>query len=468
MDVISLADSAVKEALKRGCDAAEVFIRTKRIISAEAKDGEVEAIEAATDVGAAVRVIKNKRLGFSYTTNCDELYQAVEKAVQSVSWADADEYNGIPESSLYPQHEGRTGELLILDREIEDISKDEAIKKALLLEEGALKYDERVKKVRKAMAFFSTSATTIYNSKGVSISYNGTSVSAQVGALAQDGNDNQMGWDYSVSRRLSEVDFTEVGHNAAKMAVELLGARRISPVKVPVVLNQSSSCSFLGILSASLSADAVQKKKSMLSDKTGKEIISSLISVIDDGLMPWGIGTRPVDDEGIPSYRKELISKGVLTGFIHNTYTARKAGCAPTGNSVRGNFKGLPGVDVTNLYIEAKGQGSRAKKEGTEAQRHKVVRSQNNIELIKSISKGILVLETMGMHTANPISGDFSIGISGLWIENGEIAYPVKEAIISGNILELFKNVEAVGEDLKFYGNIGSPSLLIGGMDVSA
>ncbi|MBI4687400.1 MAG: TldD/PmbA family protein [Nitrospirae bacterium] len=456
MDVISLADNAVKEALRRGCDAAEVFIKTKSIISAEAKDGEVEALEAATDIGAAVRVIKNKRLGFSYTTNCDELWQTVERAAQSVSWADADEYNGIPEPSLYPQHEGRTAELLILDREIEDISKDEAIKKALLLEEGALKYDKRVKKVRKAMAFFSTSATTIHNSNGVSISYNGTSVSAQVGALAQDGNDTQMGWDYSASRKLNNIDFTEVGHNAAEMAVALLGARRISPVKVPVVLNQSASCSFLGILSSSLSADAVQKKKSMLSDKTGKEIISPLISVIDDGLMPWGLGTKPVDDEGIASYRKGLISRGVLTGFIHNTYTAKRAGCAPTGNAVRGSFKGLPGVDVTNLYIEAK----RSQESG--------VRSQNNIELIKSISKGILVLETMGMHTANPISGDFSIGISGLWIENGEPAYSVKEAIISGNILELFKKVEAVGDDLKFYGNIGSPSLLIGEMDVSA
>lgn len=170
--------------------------------------------------------------------------------------------------------------------------------------------------------------------------------------------------------------------------------------------------------------------------------------------MPWGIGTKPVDDEGMPGSKKTLISEGRLTGFIHNTYTAKKDGAASTGNAVRGSFKSLPGVDVTNLYIEP-------------AEKPRV-KGQGNNSLIKSVSKGILVLDAMGVHTANPISGDFSIGISGLWIENGEVAYPVKEALISGNILDMFKKVKGVGNDLRFYGSIGSPSLLIGEMDISA
>ena len=165
--------------------------------------------------------------------------------------------------------------------------------------------------------------------------------------------------------------------------------------------------------------------------------------------MAWGTGTKPVDDEGVPVRNKTLISGGVLRGFFHNTYTARKDGTVSTGNAVRGSSKSLAGIDATNLFLK---------------------RADGNSEngLIKSVSKGVLVLGAMGVHTANPISGDFSIGISGLWIENGETVYPFKEAVISGNILEMFNKVEAIGNDLRFYGNVGSPSLLIGDMDISA
>jgi PmbA protein len=172
------------------------------------------------------------------------------------------------------------------------------------------------------------------------------------------------------------------------------------------------------------------------------------VDIIDDGTMEWKTGTSPVDDEGVPSRNKTLISQGILNGYIHNTYTAKKDGIASTGNAVRHSSKSLPGVGATNLFI----------KSGAKSQ----------LEMIKSLPKGILILGAMGVHTANPISGDFSVGISGLWIENGRALYPVKEAVISGNILELFNRVEEIGNDLRFYGSIGSPSLLIGDMDISA
>jgi PmbA protein len=148
-----------------------------------------------------------------------------------------------------------------------------------------------------------------------------------------------------------------------------------------------------------------------------------------------------------------------LDNYIYNTYAAKKAGVRSTGNAVRSSHKALPGIDVTNFYLKPdKNQLSAVSGQ----------RSEKNNKLIKSLSKGILILNAMGLHTANPISGDFSIGISGLWIENGETAYPIKEAVMSGNILDLFKKLEALGSDMEFYGNIGSPSLLIGNMDISA
>lgn len=441
MDNDSLARDVIKEAQKKGCDRAEVFIKAGKKLSVEAKDGKVEALEVAEDFGMAIRVIKKGRLGFSFTTKPEEFRQTLKKAIEGSRWTSPDEYNDIP-------HYSPPSEVAVLDREIENISEEDAIKKALLLEEGALNLDERIKKVRKAVTILYRGETTIHNSRGINISYKDTSATAYVIALASDARDSQTGWDLAVSRRLSDIDFASIGASAGKKAVMLLGAKKISPLKVPIVLEPSSASSFLGILSASLSAEAVQKGRSMLIGKTGKTIISPAINVIDDALIPWGAGTKPVDDEGVPASRKTLISRGSLMSFIHNTYTAKKDGVISTGNAMREGFKSLPGIDITNLYIEPS--------------------NSEEFGLIKSLSNGILILDVMGMHTANPISGDFSIGISGLWIENGETVYPIKEAIISGNILELFKNVEGIGRDLRFYGRLGSPSLLIGGVDISA
>ncbi|MBI4697514.1 MAG: TldD/PmbA family protein [Nitrospirae bacterium] len=463
MDVKLLAEGVIKKALNKGCDKAEVFIKTSKGISAEAKDGGVDALESSREFGIALKVIKNKRLGFSFTTGADGVEDMISDAVKGAEWTAPDEYIDIPE--FMP-----ASEALVMDEKMKDIKEDDIIKKAILLERSTLDLDSRINKVRKAGVSIGMGSTTIVNSKGVNISYESGYITAQVMALASDGQDSQMGWDFAMSRRMSDVDCVSVAQGASKRALQLLGARKISNVKVPVILDSSVAKDFLGIFSSSLSAEAVQKGRSFLKGKAGKKIISPLINIIDDGLIPWHAGTKPADDEGVPASRKVLVEGGVLTGFIHNTYTANKDGVRSTGNAVRGGFRGLPGVDVTNLYIE--------RQETVDSRQETVdrvqgfegpgVRGQDNNRLIKSLSKGLLILETMGIHTANPISGDFSIGVSGLWIEGGEIAYPVKEAVMSGNILELFNNIQDVGDDLRFYGKIGSPGLLTGEVDISA
>jgi PmbA protein len=163
--------------------------------------------------------------------------------------------------------------------------------------------------------------------------------------------------------------------------------------------------------------------------------------VLDDGLLEGGLGTAPTDDETVPMKKKTVIERGRLTMFLYNTYTANKDKTASTGNGMRGGFKGLPGVGLTNLYIEP-GDSTLQ-------------------DLMASVGRGLYITEVMGMHTANPISGDFSVGATGFWIEKGEKAYPVREITIAGNILDLMKNVAVVGSDIRFSGRIGSPSLLI-------
>jgi PmbA protein len=220
--------------------------------------------------------------------------------------------------------------------------------------------------------------------------------------------------------------------------------------KSPVILDNSVATEFLGIFSSLLSSESVQKGKSLLAHRQGEEVVNPLVSIVDDGLMEHKLGSRPFDDEGVPTSRKYLIKNGVLQGFLYNVYTAKKDGVMSTGNAVRGAFSGLPTVGPTNLYIPASPSSSDPE------------------DLCRVMDRGLYITDAMGIHTANPISGEFSIGVSGLWIDGGVVKHPVKEAVISGNILDLFRRVSSVGSDLRFYGNVGSPSLLIGPTDISA
>ncbi len=261
-----------------------------------------------------------------------------------------------------------------------------------------------------------------------------------------------MGWDADGSRFLKDISFEDVGINAAKRAVQMLGSKKINTIKAPVILDNSVAAEFLGVFESSLTAESVQKGRSLLTGKVGQKVLSSKINLIDSGLIPRRLGTRPFDDEGVPTSDKVLIKDGFLQGYLYNTYTAKKDRVSSTGNAVRGGYTGLPGVGITNLYFKAVSESF-------------VMPFKN---LLSSMDKGLYITEAMGIHTANPISGEFSIGVSGLWIESGEIKFPVKEAVISGDILSLFQKIEAFGDDLRFYGNIGTPSLLIGAIDISA
>ena len=440
---LSIAEDIIKKSLQKGCDAAEVYIIGADSISVEAKEGTVDALEVSRDFGIAVKVIKKHRLGFSFTSLPERAEETINAAMEASEHTCVDKFMDIPD-------ERPPSDVKVFDSELNDIKEEDVIRNALALEKRALSSDEMVKKVRKAEVSVRRGTTAIANSRGVNISYQSGYISASVTLLAvDDKGDSQMGWDFDIRRKLKDLDIAMIGASAAERAIGLLGSRTIIPVRVPVILDPHVSVQFLDILSASLSADAVQKKRSFLTGKVGRKIISDRIDIIDDGVMPWGIGTRPVDDEGVPTSDRSLITEGVLAEYIHNTYTAAKAGTSSTGNASRGGFKSLPGVAVTNLYIKQTGNG-------------------RETELIKSMHKGILITDVMGIHTANPVSGDFSIGISGIWIEGGERKYPVKEALMSGNILDLFIKVEETGRDLRFYGNTGSPSLLVGEMDISA
>jgi PmbA protein len=439
------AEEIVARALKRGADQAELFFKAYRNVSAEIKDQAVESLSSSFSSGFSVRVIRNNRLGFSFSTDIGQAEQVITRAIEAAGSVDEDPFLAFAAPS-------RPGEVRVFDAAIREVKEEDAIAMAMEIESAAYATDRRIRRVRKPAASFTVSETVIANSLGIHARYEATSCSAQATVVAESGEENQTGWDFMGSRILKDMAFAEVGRTAAKSAVGLLGSRKIQGLKTDIILDRSVANEFLGVFASSLSSDAVQKDKSLLAGRLNTAIISPVVNIVDSALLPGRLGSRPVDDEGVAAQATLLIKEGVLLSYLFTTYTAHKGGMISTGNAVRGGYASLPGVGITNLFIEPADASTAVPKD----------------RLLGAIPKGLYIVDAMGIHTVNPISGDFSIGVTGLWIENGEAAFPVKEAVISGNLLDFFKKVSAVGDDMRFYGATGSPSLIISDIDVSA
>ncbi len=442
---LGIAAEIVADALRSGADHAELFFRSYRNLSVEIKDQALESFSSSSNSGYAVRVIRNRRLGFSFSTDIREARNVVSRATEASGSADEDPF-------LTFAVDAPLSDVPVCDDSIRTMQDDTAIRLALQIEKAAYDADRRIKRTRKPKASFTVFETVIANSCGINARYDATACSAQISVVAESGGESQTGWDYRGSRFLKDISFEEAGRTAAASAVRLLGSRRIRGTKADIILDSTVANEFLGVLASSLSADVVQKSKSLLAGRLHSCIISPQINITDSGLLPGRIGSRPIDDEGVASQTTQLVQEGTLLSYLFNTVTANKAQAVSTGNSLRGGFSSLPSVGVTNIFIEPSGTSTSIPKHS----------------FFRTLQKGLYVVDAMGVHTANPISGDFSVGVSGLWIERGEVAFPVKEALISGNLLEFFSKVSAVGDDIRFFGPSGSPSLLISDVDISA
>jgi len=443
-ELLNKADEAAEMLSGKNALGFDVYVRSSSSTSVEVKEQKLDAFEEASTWGIGVRVLGDGgRMGFAFSTGSDAAArEAALMALENTRSAEPDEYNTIPAPPTAPYPT-----VAEFDEGIRHLSEQDKITRAMTLEKAAMDFDPRIKKVRKASASFTESHWALVSSTGVRAGSSGTYLSCGIMTVAEEGGDSQMGYDFDYKRTVDGIDFVKVGRGAAENAVSLLGARKAPSGMFPVMLDNIVSTEFLGVLASSFSAENLLKGKSLFRDRLNDMVCSSLINIYDDGLLPGGVATRAFDDEGIPSQRTPLVVDGRLIGFLHSSYTARKYGGMSTGNSSRGGFRSQPGVGGTNLYIE-KGAASRD-------------------SLLSSVSSGILVQEVLGMHTANPISGDFSVGVSGQWIEGGRLAYPVREAAISGNILSVFSEVEAIADDMRFTGRLGAPSILLKPISVS-
>lgn len=424
---------------------AEIFVLVSKNTTVEAKGGVVDALQRSSTSGYSIRVLSGKRQGVSFSTDFDDWKNTLDNAIESSRWVAPDEYHTIAAGGTYRDVD-------IYDEESANTPQSEIIDMAMEVERAALAYDPRVKSVRKAACSFSSREFFLSNTEGFAGRYSSTSCYASAQVMAEDGSGSQMGWSHDGGCFKRTISPATIGAEAASRAVELLGSARIKPVKSRIILDNSIACEFLSLIASSISSENVLKGKSLLKDKVGQKILSDRINIIDDALMPGKSGSRPFDGDGTPSRRNTVISEGLLKGFLYNLYTAKKGHSETTASCARGGLGSLPAVGISNFYVEP---SSTAEPVAVE-------------RLIEQMGSGLLITDAMGVHMANRISGDFSIGVSGLWIESGQVTRPVKEAVLSGNLLDLFAKVEALGDDLKFYGKVGSPSLLIGEVDISA
>lgn len=428
--------------LKGKADAYEIFYSSQEGVTVEVKDKAIESFTLPTSQGIGLRVIKDKRLGFSFTSNlsADSIKGAVDDALRGTQGVAGDELYSFP----HPK-EMTSMDLGLYDLTTIDVQED--IKRALIMEGEAMAFDPKVKRIRKALYQTSTLHLRIVNSSGLDISQDLTFVMASLMAVAEEDGDSQMGWDMGQGHHIGDIDVVEIGRKAAKRAVDMLGAKGIKGGRYPVVLENTVAVEFLETLAPSFLADNLHKGKSMLRGKRGQMVFSPAITVWDDGLLPRGWGSSPFDGEGVPRQKTPLVIEGVLGGYLYDTYWARREGLLSTGNSLRHGFKSTPTVGISNLYIE-KGR----------------MRLE---ELISNIKEGLFVTGILGAHMANPVTGEFSFGATGFGIEGGRLSCPVRGVAISGNLIELLSKVDGVGGDIRFFGRVGAPSLSLKEMDIS-
>jgi PmbA protein len=442
MELTGIIDKIESLLKGRSTDGYEICLSASRNLTIEVRERKVDTFKCSAPVVVSIRVLKARAMGFSYSTSLDGpgLVKMIDNALASAEIQTPDECNLLPAPMGYPLLTGLFDEgLALIDERVK-------IERALELERLVLATDPRIKRVRKASYGESVYEGHIRNSLGVEGSYRDTSVTGSVSAIAEEGNDSQIGWDFAFSNFFAGVDVTAIAAAAAAKATGLLGARKISTMRCPAVLDNRVAGEILEVLSQAFLAENVQKGKSLLAGRVGEDIFSAQLRIRDDGTLPGGMGTAPFDAEGVGQRNTVLVEEGRLMGLLYDTYCACKGGTASTGNATRGSSKNPPRMGVTNFFIENGAAPLAA--------------------MIRGVDRGVLITEVMGMHTANPISGDFSVGATGFLIEQGTLTMPVKGIAIAGNILDIFRNVEMTGNDLRFFGAVGSPSLKIAELDV--
>jgi PmbA protein len=446
----SLAADIVSKAIKAGASDAEVTIREGDEFSTTVRMGDVETLKESGSRGMGLRVLIATPNGHrvASTSSSDFTPEGVDHLVKGAlalaRVTSEDPFAGLADPGDFGQLEGN---LALYHEDVYSLPTADRIEYARRAEAAALAADTRITNSDGGTFDASTGRKIFANSRGFTGEYRASScsISAMPIALGKNGEMQRDYW-FTYARTLKKLDTPEaIGAEAARRTLRRLDARRVKTQQAPIVFAPEIARSLIGSIFEAASGDAVYRGASFLAGHLGEKIAASSVTVVDDHTIVGGFGTSPFDGEGLPSRRTVVVERGVLTNYLLNTYTGRKLGMKSTGNASRG-LAGNPGTGAGNLFLLA---GSTTPQ-----------------EILSGVQSGLYVTELMGPGI-NLVTGDYSRGASGLWIENGHLAYPVQEITIAGSLQQMFQNITAIGDDLVFRGSVASPTLRIDGMTIA-
>lgn len=446
--LVELGDRVVGTARAAGVDVAEAVVRTGSHLSAKTRLGEPELVEEAGNRSVGLRVMLDRRVAVTFTSDLSVsgLDRLVADAVELAKLTEPDEYAGPP-----PEHALSTSaehsELDLHDAEVAEVEAATALRRASESEAAARAHDARITNSEGSTFARVEGARAIVTSGGFRGVTKGTYASLTTHPVADDTDDKKRsGYYWSARRHLADLlTPSAVGQEAARRTIAKLGARKVPTQEVPVVFDPDAGRSILGLLAGCVSGGAIWRRASYLLDRVGTEVASPLVTVIDDPLLQRGPGSRAFDGEGLLSRQNTVVQAGVLNTYLLDTYSARKLGLESTANASRGASGGV-GVSTTNFLLQP-GDVTRE-------------------ALIADTQAGLYVTDMMGFGF-NSVTGDFSRGATGFWIERGELSFPVSEITISLNLDQLLKRIDLVADDLDTRTAVATPTFRVSAMTVA-
>jgi PmbA protein len=440
-----LARDILRKAKERGASQGDVVMAESESFFVTVRLGEIEKISQAQEKRLGLRLFFGSSSATASTSDISKgsIERLAEDTCAMARSTAQDKYSGLPA----PEELAVTlPDLDLVDDTGRSLSVEERSHLALEAEKSALAFDSRITNSEGAEFSNQISRVIYANSHGFSGEYQGSSYSLSVAPVAAMNGSMQRDYWYSTQRKFSRLESPQaVGERAAQRALRRLGARKIKTREVPVVFDPEIAAALLGHLSAALSGYSLYKGASFLVGKLGARIASELVTVMDDGMIPAALGSRPFDGEGLPIRKKIVVEQGMLKSYLLDTYSGRKLGYPSTGNATR-SVGEPPGAGPTNFFL--------------------LPGSHTPGQIIASVDEGFYVTELIGFGV-NLVTGDYSRGAAGLWIENGRLAYPVEEVTIAGNLKEMLLNIEMVGNDLELRRRISAPTLKIARMTVA-
>lgn len=430
-----LAEDLVKYAKKKGASQAQVQIGDSSQFWAEVRNQNIEKLQQAGSRSLSLKIIVDEKVATASSSDfsIETLHRLVDNAIERAKLSSPDPFSVLPELSNVSVNEK---DLQIYDPSVSSLSADEKINIAKKIEKIGTS-DKRITVSGGSSFYSSIGSLVLANSNGFIGSYKSTSISTGVALQAGDKDNPVEDYWYESANNLSGISSPEkIANIAISRVTRLIGAKKIKTQRVPVVFDKQMASGLLGFLAQCVNGHSIYMKRSFLSDSIGEKVFGDNISIVDNGLIPKALGTRPFDSEGVPTQKNVIFDKGTLKNFILDTYSARKLDMKSTGNA----------GGTTNFYLEA----------GKYSQE----------EIIASVKKGLFFVRSLGQGT-NPTTGDYSKGAYGIWIENGKLTYPVAEVTVSGNLSEMYNNIQMIGNDLVFDKSITSPTILIGELTIS-